>query len=556
MDFYYCILDLSGNVIQLSTNFEKEFNNIIHLNNLIDSSIVSKVLSISECIELQSVFIKNNLYIFNCIKTGESITCIIKRDIVSKVNLFLGYVSQEIRNYLNGIMGIIDLLNETPVNNKQNEYIKFINDCSAQLNNILNDLFDYTKIQTHSFKLNKNSFNILECIEEAFDIITLKATQKNIDIYHLENNVPKFILSDKYRLKQILITILEYSIKFSNNFSKIILSLSEKENFLEFTIKLSSFDTSQNIDSVFSFKNNNIQIGLILCKKILENMGGKISADTLGFVFTIPYDTIDYDDEILDNTDLSLKDKSILLFDTDLINKSILFNYLIKWKTKPILCSNDTEVMSYINNFPFDLIIIDLNFNNIKDLIKSIRKVLPDIHIIGTTSSESNLNFESVSKVLIKPITNLKMYNEIISLIGPEYNSKHTPEIQLKNTKLLIIENISHNQEIIISFLKKLGYHDIFLAYTELEAITAAKKNNYDVIFLNLTISNLDYINLVKKINKINKKSLIIGISNNDSAELQRACFKIGINAFLLRPLQFNDLDLLMKAVEDKLRES
>ena len=86
--------------------------------------------------------------------------------------------------------------------------------------------------------------------------------------------------------------------------------------------------------------------------------------------------------------------------------------------------------------------------------------------------------------------------------------------------------------------------------------MTAVKKNNYDVIFLNLTISNLDYINLVKKINKVNKKSLIIGISNNDSAELQRACFKIGINAFLLRPLQFNDMDLLMKAVEDKLRGS
>ncbi|MCA9750285.1 MAG: response regulator, partial [Romboutsia sp.] len=193
---------------------------------------------------------------------------------------------------------------------------------------------------------------------------------------------------------------------------------------------------------------------------------------------------------------------------------------------------------------------------HLESLINSIRKILPDIHIIGITSSENNVNSGILSKILFKPITNLKMYNEIISLIGPNYISKHTPEIQLKNTKLLIIENISHNQEIIISFLKKLGYHDIFLAYTEHEAMTAVKKNNYDVIFLNLTISNLDYINLVKKINKVNKKSLIIGISNNDSAELQRACFKIGINAFLLRPLQFNDMDLLMKAVEDKLRGS
>lgn len=557
MEFYYCSIDTTGNIVNLSSNFISTFGNIIHLNNIIDDQIILKIINIEEMIELKNILIKDCLYIFNCIKVGDNILCCIKYDSFSKINLFLEYISQEVRNFLNGIIGIIELLNDTPMNNKQNEYIKIINECSSQLNNILNDFFDYTKIQTNNFILNKEPFNILECIEEAFDVITLKATQKHIEIHHLNNDFSKIIISDKLRLKQILITILEHSIKFIEENSKIIVSLIEKDNFIEFYIKCNSKNISKfNQYDIFNFNSNNINIGLILCKKILENMGGNINVvidENLNFIFNIPYDSTN--NNSIDNDLLLLKDKSILLFDTDLLSRTVLCNYFIKWKAKPILCSSEIELMIYINNhYMFDIIIFDIINNiDIKKIIIDIKKIYKDTPIIALSSNDNGNYHLLFSKIVIKPIGSLKLYNAILQLIGSNFNSKYKLDIIFKNTKLLIIENISHNQDILLKFLKKLGYIDILLVFTEQEALNAAKKQNYDVIFLNLNLACSDYIDVVKQIFKINKKNLIIALTTNDSVEIQKKCFKIGINAFLLKPIQFNDLALLMKAVENKL---
>ena len=137
--------------------------------------------------------------------------------IVRSKNDFIANISHELRTPLNGIIGMSDLMIDTPLTQDQLEYIDTIRQCSYSLMSIINDILDFAKLESHKMVLEDVPFSLRECIDSSLDILMNKAKEKDIDLsFAIEPDVPAFIRGDFQRLRQIFVNLLSNAIKFTD----------------------------------------------------------------------------------------------------------------------------------------------------------------------------------------------------------------------------------------------------------------------------------------------------------------------------------------------------
>ena len=126
-------------------------------------------------------------------------------------------MSNKIRTPLNGIIGMLSLLEDTNLSTSQQDYISMVKECSFNLITVINDILDFTKLQNNEIKLNIERVNIQECLNDINDIISPKIYEKGLRYnFNISNQTPYYIITDSNRLKQILLNLLINSIKFTN----------------------------------------------------------------------------------------------------------------------------------------------------------------------------------------------------------------------------------------------------------------------------------------------------------------------------------------------------
>lgn len=508
--------------------------------------------------------------------------------------VFLAKMSHELKTLLNGIIGMTELLNDTILTTKQIEYMDTITQCSNQLLSIINDILDYAKMRTGNLKLNPEPFNVRECIEEALDIVALKATQKNLQLYQEppKVNTISYIIADKPRLRQILINLLQNAIKYTDK-GEVVISYTEDKSNID-TLLFSVRDTGCGIPEekqkvIFDAFNPNISassgtgLGLAIVKRLVEIMGGTISVKSkIGkgsiFTFTIKAD-LSHSDDSNNNSpksslsrrssiifeDKSLMDKVVLIVDDKSTNRTILAQHVIKWYMKPIICGSAKEAMTYIdNNYQFDLALIDIHMPEINgiELARQIRDRYPNLPIIAVSSLlEDPLKETSfLTDAISKPIKSKRLYTMIMRILKPEYDTKYTKELasqSKRNLKILLVEDVKYNQDVVVGYLKKIGYADITTAYTGAEALNVLHSQLIDVIFMDISMEPMDGFQATKEIIKMfpdkRNRPLIIALTAHTNDATKENCFKAGMNAYLSKPVEISKLKVLLEVIEKKI---
>jgi PAS domain S-box-containing protein len=346
-------------------------------------------------------------------------------------SIFLSNISHELRTPMTAIIGYSDLILSNNKDKDRDRFLKSINSNAKHLDELLNNILDYSKIESDTLDILYEDFSILDLFEELSDIFEDENYKKNLDFVKLEFSKKNYkITSDYLRLKQVLYNIISNSIKFTEN-GYIKVSFVSDKNFVTFKIEDTGigiqkdklplvFDRFWQCDSTSKKKYKGTGLGLSISKSIVEILNGQIWLESELNVGTTFYVKIPIEEQKLKiiKIEPDFPGKTILVIDDVPITYSILGIYLNSLHINIISSTGGKESIEIYKKQKekIDLIILDLNLFDMSsfELIKTMKEIC-DCKIISKSGIENQKN-ELVDYHLKKPINKnilVSIFNEI-----------------------------------------------------------------------------------------------------------------------------------------------
>jgi signal transduction histidine kinase/DNA-binding response OmpR family regulator len=498
----------------------------------------------------------------------------------------LSVLSHEIRTPMNGVMGMTMLLADSALTKEQREYTDTISSCGETLltsvNNILvNDILDFSKLHHDGMKLEYKDFDLRDCVEEVLQMFAGKAGKAGLDlVYEIDQDVPTQLIGDNKRLRQILMNLVENAVKFTRKGEIFIgihycsSAVAGNPPELNFEVRDTGIGiTKEQLKQLFKgipgkeILNNgepeSSGLGLVICKKLVEMMGGQIEVKNLPqqgstFSFRIPITPgmKPLREHAQQNNMIHLQGKHVLVVDDNPTSLTALVNQMIAWKMLSSSADSGKQALEMLSkNSGFDLVLTAVDMTDIDgvQLAKSIRNQYPAIPVIAMNYAGDETykqEPELFASVLTKPIRQAMLRDQLLQILSVAKierveNSTSSLSDNFSSQfplRILIAEDNLTNQKIATRILSKLGYQPA-IANNGKEVMEMISLEHYDIILMDVLMPEMSGLEATRMIRTcLEIQPIIIAMTANVMQGDRDDCIQAGMDDYMSKPIELKKL--------------